>query len=111
MVVQQLLRDWPPGFGGVERVAHELGSFWGGDVYSLDVQRMSEASLDPLVVSYPRKLLKSFRFFGRCYLPLPCFFLVRLLFSSAPLHGHLPSLCAVPNSAFALPVLFVLIGK
>ena len=43
MVVQQLLRDWPPGFGGVERVAHELGSFWGGDVYSLDVQGMAAA--------------------------------------------------------------------
>ena len=23
----QLLREWPPGFGGVERVAHELALF------------------------------------------------------------------------------------
>ena len=44
MVVQQLLRDWPPGFGGVERVAHELGSFWGG-MHSLDVQAKSDAAL------------------------------------------------------------------
>ena len=29
--------------------------------------------------------------FGRCYLPLPSLSLARLLFSSTPLHGHLPS--------------------
>ena len=39
MSVEQLLREWPPGYGGVERVAHELASVWGGAVYSLDVQR------------------------------------------------------------------------
>ena len=91
MVVQQLLREWPPGFGGIERVAHELATFWGGDVYSLDVQGMAAASLDPLEVSYSRKRLGSFRLLGRCYLPLPYLSLVRLLFSSTPLHGHLPS--------------------
>ena len=91
MVVQQLLREWPPGFGGVERVAHELASLWGGEVYSLDVQGMSAARLDPLCVSYSRKRLRSFRLFGRFYLPLPSFSLARLLFSSTPLHGHLPS--------------------
>ena len=39
--VEQLLREWPPGYGGVERVAHELASVWGGAVYSLDVQRQA----------------------------------------------------------------------
>ena len=34
--VEQVLREWPPGYGGVERVAHELASVWGGAVYSLD---------------------------------------------------------------------------
>ena len=24
----QLLREWPPGYGGVERVAHELAVHW-----------------------------------------------------------------------------------
>ena len=37
MVIQQLLRGGA-GYGGVERVAHELGTFWGGAVFSLDVQ-------------------------------------------------------------------------
>ena len=41
----QLLREWPPGYGGVERVAHELAAVWGGTVWSFDAQglRASEA--------------------------------------------------------------------
>ena len=35
-MIIQLLREWPPGYGGVERVAHELALVWGGIVYSLD---------------------------------------------------------------------------
>ena len=38
----QLLREWPPGYGGVERVVHELASVWGGTVYSFDVQARSK---------------------------------------------------------------------
>ena len=33
ILIIQLLREWPPGFGGVERVAHELGVF--GEAMSL----------------------------------------------------------------------------
>ena len=90
-MIQQLLREWPPGFGGVERVAHELGAFFGGVVYSLDVQRLSSSYLDPLPVSYDRIRLPSFRLIGRLYLPLPSWALFELLVSSQPLHGHLPS--------------------
>ena len=39
--IQQLLREWPPGYGGVERVAHELAMVWGGAVWSLDAQGLS----------------------------------------------------------------------
>ena len=90
-MIQQLLREWPPGFGGVERVAHELGSLWGGVVYSLDVQRQSRADIDPLPVNYPRRRLLSLRLIGRLHLPVPSLSLAMLFASSEPLHGHLPS--------------------
>ena len=44
-MVEQLLREWPPGYGGVERVAHEMASVWGGAVYSFDVQAMRLAKI------------------------------------------------------------------
>ena len=34
----QVLREWPPGFGGIERVAHELGNVWRTPIYSFDAQ-------------------------------------------------------------------------
>ena len=90
-MMDQLLREWPPGYGGVERVAHELGSVWGGTVYSLDVQRQAGSEQDPLPVGYYRLRLCSIKLFGRLQLPLPSLSLFRLLHSSVPLHGHLPS--------------------
>ena len=91
MIIHQLLREWPPGYGGVERVAHELGNSWSGVIFSLDVQRQSYSSEDSLPVNYPRRRLHSIRVFGRLYLPLPCRSLFALLTSADPLHGHLPS--------------------
>lgn len=91
MTIQQLIREWPPGYGGVERVAHELGNFWRGEVFSLDVQGQAHLSSDALPVAYPRRRLRSINIFGRLYLPLPSRSLVSLLASSKPLHGHLPS--------------------
>ena len=90
-MANQLLREWPPGFGGVERVAHELASVLGCTVYSLDVQCQSQISRDPLPVSYPRRRLPSIKLFGRLQLPIPSQGLWQLLCSSTPLHGHLPS--------------------
>ena len=93
MPVLQLLREWPPGYGGVERVAHELASVWGGDVYSFDVQGQAESASiqDPLPVTYRRRRLPSTKPIGRLQLPLPSRRLWRLLRSPQPLHGHLPS--------------------
>ena len=91
MAIQQLLREWPPGYGGVERVAHELGNYWGGAISSFDVQGQSRLLQDSLPVTYPRNRLRSIRVFGRLHLPLPCRSLISLLTSSEPLHGHLPS--------------------
>ena len=91
VLVEQLLREWPPGYGGVERVAHELASVWGGAVYSLDVQRQGASGHDPLPVSYVRLRLPSTKTCGRLQLPLPSRALWSLLRSPNPLHGHLPS--------------------
>ena len=91
MLIQQLLREWPPGYGGVERVAHELGNYWGGAIFSLDVQGQAFLSQDSLPVKYSRRRLRTVRVFGRLHLPVPCRSLLVLLTSSQPLHGHLPS--------------------
>ena len=90
-MIEQVLREWPPGYGGVERVTHELASVLGGVVYSLDVQGHSSVLDDPLLVTYPRKRLPSPVSFGRLKLPLPSSQLLSLLLSPRPLHGHLPS--------------------
>lgn len=90
-MTQQLLREWPPGYGGVERVAHELANVWGGTVFSLDVQGQAPRAEDPLTVTYPRQRLPCFPAMGRLLLPRPSWPLWRLLRSPEPLHGHLPS--------------------
>ena len=87
----QLLREWPPGFGGIERVAHELGMFWGGDIWSFDAQGASRKLDDPLRVSYRRRKLLCLRLSRRFLIPIPSANLISLLFSQNPLHGHLPS--------------------
>ena len=91
-VIQQLLREWPPGYGGVERVAHELAIVWGGVVWSLDAQDRSLSEHDAIPVHYPRRRLARTPALGRLVLPLPSARLWSLLRSDQPLHGHLPSI-------------------
>ena len=91
----QVLREWPPGFGGIERVAHELANFWRSPVYSFDAQGEGHAlsggeAKDPLPVFYSRYRLRCLSF-GRLLLPLPGSKVWALLRSPQPLHGHLPS--------------------
>ena len=86
----QLLREWPPGYGGVERVAHELALVWGGTVYSFDAQPQRRREPDPLPVTYARIRLPRLPI-GRLLIPLPSLRWWTLLWSSKPLHGHLPS--------------------
>ena len=86
----QLLREWPPGYGGGERVAHEMALIWGGAVYSFDAQPQRLLESDPLPVSYTRIRLPRLTV-GRLLVPLPSRRLWQLLVSSQPLHGHLPS--------------------
>lgn len=87
----QLLREWPPGYGGVERVAHELAQIWGGRVFSFDASRLSKQHDDPLEVTYPRMRLPCISAVGRLRLPRPSKRLWALVWDSRPLHGHLPS--------------------
>lgn len=90
--IQQLLREWPPGYGGVERVAHELAMVWGGTVWSLDAQDRCLSEKDAIAVHYPRRRLARTSPLGRLVLPLPSAGLWSLLRSEEPLHGHLPSI-------------------
>ena len=90
-MIEQILREWPPGYGGVERVAHELACVWGGTVYSFDAQGNGLKEEDCLPVSYNRRILPCTWPLGRFILPLPSFGLWGLLNSPQHLHGHLPS--------------------
>ena len=90
-MIEQVLREWPPGYGGVERVAHELATVLDGVVFSLDIQGHSSVSQDPLPVNYLRKRLPVTAGVGRMKLPLPSRQLWSLIASPRPLHGHLPS--------------------
>lgn len=90
----QLLREWPPGYGGVERVAHELALEWQRlgkpcSVYSLAGQPNARAGVDPLPVPYQRVPLARWSL-GRLLIPLPSPGLLRLLLAPEPLHAHLP---------------------
>ena len=91
-VIQQLLREWPPGYGGIERVAHELAMVWGGVVWSLDAQSRSLSEQDAIPANYPRRRLPRTPPMGRLVLPVPSAQLWSLLRSDQPLHGHLPSI-------------------
>lgn len=68
-----------------------MASVWKGTVYSFDAQRSSRHEADPLHVGYPREVLPCMSLIGRLLLPWPSRRLWRLLRSSDPLHGHLPS--------------------
>ena len=86
----QLLREWPPGFGGVERVAHGLAQELGGTVVCLRREQVRRPPGDgALPVTYSRQWLPALPL-GRVLLPLPSLGLARLLLSPAPLLVHLP---------------------
>ena len=91
MFFYQILREWPPGYGGIERVAHELASSLDGLIYSLDSSRIRHNNDDAFSVNYIRRYLPSLNIFDRLYLPLPSRALFSLLISREALIGHLPS--------------------
>ncbi|MCP9776959.1 MULTISPECIES: glycosyltransferase family 4 protein [unclassified Cyanobium] len=94
----QLLREWPPGYGGVERVAHELASALtanGDSVTTLSLRAPSSGNeggsypSDPLPVNYARLRLPALRM-GKLLFVLPSARLWRVLTSDEPLLLHLP---------------------
>jgi len=90
----QLVRECPPGHGGVERVAHELASAWQakGELSStISLQPYLPSVDDPsLPVQYRRSTLPSIHLGRQLVLPLPSRPLWALLRSSDGLHVHLP---------------------
>jgi len=85
--MMQLLREWPPGYGGVERVAHGLAAELGGTVFSLRSAPPNRP--DPLHVGYRRSVVASVAV-SRVLLPWPSRSLLRLITSREPLLVHLP---------------------
>ena len=88
-----LLREFPPGYGGIERVAHSIAQELGGDVFFL---RSGKKYNDPLYVNYRRKYIRSF-ILGRFYIPIPCKTLFEVLFTSSIFINLGFSFGTVPN--------------
>jgi len=88
----QLTREQPPGYGGVERVAHELAdaiAAQGPSSPSRVYYLFGSSAPDPLPVHYRRIRLPAWSL-GRLPLPLPSPALARLLLSPDSLIAHLP---------------------
>ena len=92
-MIVQLVRECPPGHGGVERVAHELASAWqakGELSATISLQPYVPSADDPsLPVSYRRSSLPRFKV-GQFLFPWPSRRLWAVLTSSEVLHVHLP---------------------
>lgn len=84
--LDQLVRECPPGFGGIERVAHTIASQQNGVVYFC---RPSNTASSFISINYSRSLLPCF-FWGKFLFPLPSLSFFRLLFKNRPLIVHLP---------------------
>ena len=93
-MIIQLVRECPPGHGGVERVAHEMASAWqsqGELSCTISLQPYAASADDPsLPVQYRRKRLPSINLGRQFLLPLPSLRLWAVLTSSEVLHVHLP---------------------
>lgn len=89
----QLLREWPPGFGGVERYAHELATeleCLGESLTTVSLVPMGrDCAADPLPVAYSRAALWSVDI-ARLRIPIPQMLLLKLLWQPQPLLVHLP---------------------
>ena len=89
----QLTREWPPGYGGVERMVHAVAEGWqelGAASVSVSLRGPAKhVDEDPLPVAYERHRVVTWAW-GDLLLPLPCRSLVQLLWSSDPLLVHLP---------------------
>ena len=92
-MIVQLVRECPPGHGGVERVAHELASAWQGKgelSATISLQPRTTSADDPsLPVPYLRSSLPRFKV-GQFLFPWPSRRLWAVLTSSEVLHVHLP---------------------
>ena len=93
-MIIQLVRECPPGHGGVERVAHELAAAWhaqGKLSATISLQPYDPSADDPsLAVPYRRSYLPSIKLGRQLLLPLPSRRLWAVLTSSEALHLHLP---------------------
>jgi len=89
----QVVRERPPGYGGVERVAHELALEWqrhGIDVITFCLQPAG-MGCDETALAVPYKVVNLPRIrFGQLLIPLPSRELLYLLNQRDALYAHLP---------------------
>jgi len=85
----QIVREWPPGFGGVERVAHEISCINQAAIFSFDANKDIGEAPDPLSVPYKRVKIPCIRL-SRFVLPLPSASLFMIFLSGEPMVLHLP---------------------
>ena len=88
-MIQQIVREYPPGFGGIERVSHCLAEEIGGTIYFLRDPKAIGYLSDPLLVKYNRIWLRSISI-GKLFFPLPSKQILRILIDKDPLIGHVP---------------------
>jgi glycosyltransferase involved in cell wall biosynthesis len=88
--VDQIVREWAPGCGGVERAAHTLADFLQQEGASVVIHSLHPPKVvDTLTVIYERKRLASLQI-GRLSIPLPTRHLLGLACGSNPMVVHLP---------------------
>jgi glycosyltransferase involved in cell wall biosynthesis len=88
--VIQFVREWPPGSGGVERVAHQLASQFWLRQHSSDVIALARpSSMNLLPVQYKRISLLSWQV-GKVLIPIDVPSLFNVLFKKDDLLFHLP---------------------
>lgn len=88
----QLVREEPPGFGGVERVAHELSRIWETDIYFFrKSKRRDDGSGTDKNAWGQKKQWIPCLVIAKIYIPLPTKRLIRLMLSKEHIHAHIPS--------------------
>ena len=86
----QIVREEPPGFGGVERTAAQLATAWGTEIYYFRRTTVATGfSLDS--EDRLRKHKLGYIRISRLFIPLPGKKLVNLFLSKEHIHAHLPS--------------------
>ena len=88
--MDQPIREWPLVLVVSSVLLMNMHSFL-LELCIASMYNATQAHCETLLRLLTRQRLHSIRLVGRLFIPLPSISLIKLLFSSSPLHGHLPS--------------------